>query len=681
MAYPLRDDSLWTMLRAWWRERRGLVAPRPEDHTAGADYVPGQALYPVYDAAKALAAVGTFPLVYATLNRSADDLSGLPLRAGRGTPGGKLRPVPQHPFLRLLERPSPDVSGVLFRRQLVLDRRASGNAYALKLYTARGDLMGLRRLHPEAMHPVTNSYGQIIEYVYRHGGAEQRYDRRAILHVRGTAWAAGPAETFGTGMVEPLNRTLTADDALQNRLTVAAKQGRPAAVVSPDNGDSLQAVWTPEKTAEMRRTLAKASEAATGGLMLLGTPLRVQPLDYSPEELQAQEGRAALMREVLAVAGVPPIRIGLETANYATAQQQAEVYWGDELTSEAALLDAELSYHAQLDYGPNDVWIYHDFTGVPALQSRRDGQIARVTGHILNGMDPADAYPYEGLEDAPVAVAAPAPAPQKATGDWWDGPPAVVVRAAPAASWSRWRNQLARPAEVALARTSRAYLGDARARVLDRFDASTSERSLQRNVVADLVAWLWPAAESTTMSAQYLDTLGRILEAAARYGAATVQGTYDPDRLDPLAQAQVAQLVTNVSQATRDELAALIQGVLADGGAYGDIRTALERWPGFGPARALRIARTEATSAVSAGTTHAWRATAAEQDVAIQKRWLARPSSRAAHQTLDRMTVGLHDRFIVPSGPNQGAGADAPGGFGVAALDINCTCGLAPVVA
>ena len=160
-----------------------------------------------------------------------------------------------------------------------------------------------------------------------------------------------------------------------------------------------------------------------------------------------------------------------------------------------------------------------------------------------------------------------------------------------------------------------------------------------------------------------------------------MSGVYDPDRIDPLAQTQVAQLVTRVSDATREEMATLIRGVLESGGAYADIRTELERWPGLGPVRALRIARTESTRAVSLGTAHAWETTAAEHEVEIRKRWLARPTSRSAHQALDRMTVGLHDRFIVPSGPHQGAGADAPGGFGVAALDINCTCGLAPMVA
>ena len=43
----------------------------------------------------------------------------------------------------------------------------------------------------------------------------------------------------------------------------------------------------------------------------------------------------------------------------------------------------------------------HDFAGVEPLQEVRSAQLERIQIHIMNGMDPAAAYAFEGLEDAP----------------------------------------------------------------------------------------------------------------------------------------------------------------------------------------------------------------------------------------------------------------------------------------
>jgi hypothetical protein len=44
-----------------------------------------------------------------------------------------------------------------------------------------------------------------------------------------------------------------------------------------------------------------------------------------------------------------------------------------------------------------------DYSGVEALQAKRDSQLARISLHISHGIPPADAYAYEGLSSAPIS--------------------------------------------------------------------------------------------------------------------------------------------------------------------------------------------------------------------------------------------------------------------------------------
>lgn len=695
MEQEIAPSPPWTQrLAIWWRGLFGPAVQQPQDFKAGGDYVPGSPAANPYDPARAMASMGRFGWVYATVGRTGTDLSRLPIRASAGPPSGKAKALKDHPFLRLLDRPSPDVSGKLFRSQLIIDRRLTGNAYAVKIYDGRRVPVLLRRLHPESMSPLTGANGAVLAYRYQHGGETRDYDRSAIIHVRGASWASGPAESHGTGMIEPLNQDLATDWALQKRMAAAATQGRPAGFATPKE---IEGKLNPEAVAVARKELKKILDDSNGGIALLGSPLELTKLDYAPSELQALEARQEIVKQILAVAGVPPVRVGIEAANYATAQQQGETYWGDELSSEAELFDAEFTYHARLDFGPADLYLWHDFADVPALQALHEARLRRVSTHILNGMDPVAAYAYEGLEEAPIApgaLDAPAPEPEAApapsrsvASDWWPTArargPELLVRSPPRGDWNAWRSQLQTPAEVKLRAVSSRLLREQRGRVVERCQALAGDRSapLHRDVWADLVALLLPAEEQGVLKAGYEPALRRALERAVRWGSARVERDMpDSARLDPLVEQQLGALVADVSDATRADVGELVRRTLGGGGSIRDVQQQLQDFHSFGPARALRIARTEATRSSSAGAVHAWRSIAGAEAIQIRKGWMAKPSSRAAHLLLDGTVVGVDDLFTVPSGAYAGRQSAAPGGFGVAGLDINCTCGLKPIV-
>ena len=65
-----------------------------------------------------------------------------------------------------------------------------------------------------------------------------------------------------------------------------------------------------------------------------------------------------------------------------------------------------------------------------------------------------------------------------------------------------------------------------------------------------------------------------------------------------------------------------------------------------------------------------------EEDIEIYKTWVTVGDNRVreAHEILDGQKVSANDMFEIPSGDYRGFKADAPGLFGIEALDINCRC-------
>ena len=65
-----------------------------------------------------------------------------------------------------------------------------------------------------------------------------------------------------------------------------------------------------------------------------------------------------------------------------------------------------------------------------------------------------------------------------------------------------------------------------------------------------------------------------------------------------------------------------------------------------------------------------------ENGVEVTKTWVSAGDSkvRDSHAALDGQTVGAQEKFTIPSGPNKGLEADAPGLFGIPEEDYNCRC-------
>lgn len=179
----------------------------------------------------------------------------------------------------------------------------------------------------------------------------------------------------------------------------------------------------------------------------------------------------------------------------------------------------------------------------------------------------------------------------------------------------------------------------------------------------------------------FVDLLGEAIRAAvAEFGQIALDelsAGISFDLVDPLVreaiEARAAEASRLIVGTTRDQLRATLGEGVEAGESTDKLVARIRDTLGAETttARAKMISRTEIVRASNFGTTEAHRAAGIET-----REWLATQDGnvRDAHAELDGKRAGIDEPFNV-----NGAAGMYPGGFGVAALDINCRCGVLPV--
>jgi len=135
-----------------------------------------------------------------------------------------------------------------------------------------------------------------------------------------------------------------------------------------------------------------------------------------------------------------------------------------------------------------------------------------------------------------------------------------------------------------------------------------------------------------------------------------------------------AERIADANRTTQGRLARVLSQGVANGDGYSkmakDIKAVFQVAKG---SRAATIARTEVARASNFGSKEGYRQLGVEQ-----KEWQATIDEflRDSHADLDGTVVDIDDDFVTASG----ASADYPGNFGLPEEDINCRCGILPVV-
>jgi phage portal protein BeeE len=228
-------------------------------------------------------------------------------------------------------------------------------------------------------------------------GTRLGYSPDRVIHIRLAAWESGSQGLLGEGLIRALSADLSAEAAATKMTARTAATGRPSAIFSPADNTALTGAQQKGIADSYDRLVAEGRNA-----MVLPGEMSVVFPNLTPRDLEFATQRMMTRDAVLAAFGVPPSRVGLPTANYATSQQQSLIYW-THLQSLSRMLDAaftKIATRFDMSYE-----ITHDYAGVAALQDARTAQLARVKSWVELGAEPAAAAAYEGLADGPLTIA------------------------------------------------------------------------------------------------------------------------------------------------------------------------------------------------------------------------------------------------------------------------------------
>ena len=705
----------------------GLLPSGEVAFEAGADFAASQPAHPGYPKGDALSAYAAFPWVYSCVDAISSDLAGLPLMAVRGT-GADAEILDSHPVLDLLAQPSTRVSSQLFRKQLITDYILTGDAYAL--IAGEREPVALLRMIPQRVTVKPWADGQPGQYLYDSSGKTREYTFEEVLHLRSPSWEDAPSNLYGTGAVRPLDHDLRTELASIKSAEQTAKTGRPSGIISPSEPD---AVWGKEQISRIRKGYERQMSGQSG-LLILGGPAKFDSLQMTPRDLEFSQQREMTRSATLAVFSVPPTRVGLPTANYATAREQAKVYW-QTLQSRAAFIDVELTRLAQMFPGSESVRVVHDFSAVEALQESRSDRVLRVRQWYDMGLSLADAAAFEGFEELPEQefadelesmdakpepeadeaeaenlrglfgtvekqVAEPAPAPEPALqpeearsvfASWYDDEDEdedkrreyiiPQTREERVEVWKGYIERLHEPAERKINILMRGFFTKQSKRYASRLRRFYNQKGITKAppTEQELTQILASEKEKAALRQLVLPIFSSLLEQSYQLAIRQMDAgdrVFDPIRLDGAIAAATGQMVTDVSETTERAIRKIIIEGLAEGQTTAQVQRRLMDSKAFDAARALMIARTEATRNTNAGALSAF-ASAADEGVPVQVMWITAGDSgvRDAHRELDGVFVPEGEAFSSSGGSPVG-----PGQFGSAGQDINCRCNLIPFI-
>jgi len=670
-----------TMLRA-------LMQPATvEQFDAGVDYAMGGTVSPGYEPNNALSAYAAFPWVRACVDAISEDLAGLPRMVVVGE-GEDAQEITDHPVLDLLENPSALAGGVngeqLFQ-QRVMDWLLTGNAYRMITMLPGSDPVGLVRMHPARTEIRPAAWGGVQEYVF--GDRLGQVPPEQVLHDRLKTWDEGPRTLYGTGLIRTLNDDLTADHNAAKMASRASANGRPTGLISPKDGKG-QAGWTVDFIRRLRSKFVESMRDGSG-VLFIGGELSYTSLGWSPRDMEFKDQRELSRHATLAAFGVPPTRVGLQSANYATAQMESQHYWTT-LVAKARQLDAVDTRLARMFRHPQQarVRVVTDFSGVMALQESRNERVQRVQSLHVIGVPLAVALEAEGFGDLAALLPAEAVAQEpvqevQATGT--DGARIFVLAGGKGLDlFSReqeteetraadWRSYIAKqhgPAEKAMIEAVAPALKSVGQAIAKKAEAllETTEKSYTEDEVGDLLDL---AAELAGMGdPDVTAAVRRALETGFAKALAET-GLELGWNASATTDILVGQMITNMLPLTKYRVRQAINKALEEGTSPKVLRETLEADYAFSPARAATVARTETTGAVERGQSEAYDA-AKEAGLEFRLEWLtARDGEvRDSHIPMDGKLADAEGLFTSGAG-NQ---TTAPGAFRVPEEDINCRC-------
>ncbi|BBU61388.1 portal protein [Methylosinus sp. C49] len=286
---------------------------------------------------------------------------------------------PEHPLLRLIERPNPSDTSVSFIEALVSNLLLYGNAYVEGAFVD-GLLREAYSLRPDRMSVVAGRNGWPAAYVYSAAGDSVRYDIQGrgiepILHIR----LFNPLDDiYGFAPLAAAQTALDTHNAASfwNKalLDNSARPSGALVYAGPEGGH-----LTDEQFERLKQELEENFSGAfnAGRPLLLEGGLDWKALSLSPKDMDFSETKASAAREIALAFGVPPLLIGLPGDNtFRNYEEANRAFWRQTIIPLVQRL--QKAFHAWAQPGFAPFRFDYDADRIDALAKERALEWSRI---------------------------------------------------------------------------------------------------------------------------------------------------------------------------------------------------------------------------------------------------------------------------------------------------------------
>lgn len=334
------------------------------------------------------------PWVYACVSAISRAASSVPARTQRLLSNGDYETVTNSMLSRTLDVPNPLQSQRKFFRNIcttqmlygetfliLLRRSADGSMVPVEARSGGGMMAEIEQ--PDEIWPVR---GDLVDAVidektklpsgwrFQTGGGYQVYPAHAVVQIA----EVNPYNPLrGMGPMTAAYRT-AAKDFVIDRYDEALLQngGSPGGVLTVDgpltDGDqrAIREAW--------HEAHARPESHRKTAVLPQGTTYK--EIGMTPQAMEHEKLRDWDRQTILSIFGVPPVVLGLETINYATAREQNRIFWETTVLPYLDFLKDELQYKLirRIASPDADLILDFDISGVSALREDMDAKVDRA---------------------------------------------------------------------------------------------------------------------------------------------------------------------------------------------------------------------------------------------------------------------------------------------------------------
>lgn len=276
----------------------------------------------------------------------------------------------------LLESPNKHQTKIEFFEKVLLHLELRGNSFWELVGQTDEDIsdtnppIEMFLVNPDDVLVVPSLEELIAGYLFRTATDWVPFTINQMLHIK---YSDPTDDLYGQGTIEAARKNIVSDRFADKYNAAFFENGaRPTGAFSTE---------TKLHETVFERARKQLSQRYTGTsnahkILLLEQGLTFENMSVSQKDADFIESQNLNQKKILAIFGVPPVILGLETANYATALEQNKIFWQRTVIPKTNRLAATLNKKLVPHFG-EDLFVEFDFSNIEALQVDKSEQQER----------------------------------------------------------------------------------------------------------------------------------------------------------------------------------------------------------------------------------------------------------------------------------------------------------------